>query len=328
MFDFGRLRRIMEHVDSIKANTLSSPTVEAVKKPGKPVDSPRTLTQRILYTSFPICIFGMIANLLVIWLFCCQIKKTPLTLYFLNMAIANLLIIVCNVYVVITYFTSLYPSLMFRRIMQMLHISAFDTSFFFITVIAVERYLILKYPLWCNQHRPKNFSVIMCVILWGLSWIVSFVTYYGCFPRFDISVNTLLNNCKTANIIEIIVEVFVFLPSMIFSTCTIWNRIHTRQPQTPVARLDVTIVGLVLLFLIINAPIRITQVITTWAFYIDRFVLGKISLLLDSVNSAGNPFVYIIVGCRKSQKAILFLERALSDGKNTTEKIRANEADA
>ncbi|XP_067322326.1 proto-oncogene Mas-like [Anolis sagrei] len=316
VFDFGRLRKIMEHMDSI----IEAPDVEE-RKPGKPVDVPRTLQTRILFTSSPICIFGLLANLLIIWLFCCQIKKTQLTIYFLNMAIANLIIIFLNVTIIVTYFTSLTPSLKVRRLLQILHVCAFDTSFFFIAVIAVERYIFLKFPFWYNRHRPHNFSVILSIILWGISCIVSFVTYYGCFPRFDVSVNTLLNNCRVANTIEIIIELLIFLPGMIICTFGLWIRM-----QTPVARLDVTIVGLVLLFLIINAPVRISQVSASWDFSIDRYVLGKISLLLDSVNSAGNPLVYIIVGCRKNQKAIQFLETALKDEGNATEKTQSSES--
>nr|XP_060632063.1 mas-related G-protein coupled receptor member A7-like [Anolis sagrei ordinatus] len=261
-------------MDSIIA--AEAPDIEE-RKPGKPVDVPRTLQTRILFTSSPICIFGLLANLLIIWLFCCQIKKTQLTIYFFNMAIANLIIIFLNVTIIVTYFTSLTPSLKVRRLLQILHVCAFDTSFFFIAVIAVE--------------------------------------------RFDVSVNTLLNNCRVANTIEIIIELLIFLPGMIICTFGLWIRM-----QTPVARLDVTIVGLVLLFLIINAPVRISQVSASWDFSIDRYVLGKISLLLDSVNSAGNPLVYIIVGCRKNQKAIQFLETALKDEGNATEKTQSSES--
>ncbi|XP_062832715.1 proto-oncogene Mas-like [Anolis carolinensis] len=311
------LTKIMEHMNSTIATEVSS--LQDERKPGKPVDVPRSLQTRILFTSSPVCLFGLLLNLLIIWLYCCKIKKTKLTLYFLNMAIADLIIIFLNVTIIIAYFTPLNPSLKVRRILQILHVCAFDTTFFFKATISVERYIFLKWPFWYNHYRPNNFSVIISISLWGLSCVVSFVTYYGCYPRFDVSVNTLLNNCRAANAIEIIIELIIFLPSMIICTFALWIRM-----QTPVSRLDVSIVGLVLICLIINAPVRITQITSSWDYNVDRYVLGKISLLLDSVDSASNPIVFLIVGCKKNQKAILFLETALDEG-NTTEKTQSSE---
>ncbi|XP_072857939.1 proto-oncogene Mas [Pogona vitticeps] len=295
-------------------------------------DKPHILEGRMLATTLPISVLGTIGNLILLWLFCCRIQKTRLTLYFLNLTIANLIIIFCNVVVVITYFTRLYPSLIFQRVMQILHICGFDTNFYFITVIAVERYLTATSPAWYQHHRPKNLSVAMCIFLWGLSCVVSLVNYYGCNPRFDINLNTLLVNCKAANIIEIIIELIFFLPIMVCFTLAIWIRMHTRNQQTPLARIDVTIVALVLLFLIVNAPVRIANIIAAWVFKVDLFLLGKISLLMDSFHSASNPFVFIIVGFWKMPKSIkltfMFLETALKDEGCMAEKTKADQEQA
>ncbi|KAJ7342161.1 hypothetical protein JRQ81_009278 [Phrynocephalus forsythii] len=284
----------------------------------------------MLITSIAICLLGAIGNLIILWLFCCKVKKTQLTLYFFNMTVANLLMIFCNFVVVITYFTRLHPSLIFQRIMQILHICGFDTNFYFITIIAMERYLIVTSPAWYQHHRPKNLSVAICIFLWGLSCVVSFVNYYACNPRFDINLNTLLVNCKAANIIELIIEFIFFLPIMVFFTVAIWIQMHKRNQQTPLARIDVTIVALVLLFLIVNAPVRIANIAATWVRRVERFMLGKITLLMDSFHSASNPFVYIIVGFWNRPKSVkptsMFLEIALKDEGCMAEKTEAGQS--
>ncbi|XP_062981502.1 proto-oncogene Mas-like [Elgaria multicarinata webbii] len=314
-----------------EASVLSSHTAGADKKMGKIIDSSYTLQERMLFTSIPLCALGLTGNGIVLWLLCCKINM-KLKLYFLSVAVANLIIIFCNFVIVVLYFTQIYPSLMFQRVMQILHICGYDTSFYLFTAITVERCLNVFVPVWYQYHRPNNFSATVCSVLWGLSFILSFVDYYACSPRFQVDFHTFVVACRTSTIIDTVIELFIFLPSLLCCTLAIWIRMQKREPGTAPARLDITIVAVVLLILILNTPVRTAHIMTFWTYRIDRYMLNNISLLMDSLNSTCNPFVYFFVGNWKRQKSsesiLMFLERALKAEELKAERTKGGQEQA
>ncbi|XP_042325238.1 proto-oncogene Mas-like [Sceloporus undulatus] len=270
------------------------------------------LKDLIIISSIPIAIVAFIGNGIVCCLFWSKWKSSRFFLYFLNIAIANIAILI-NVFV---SFPKLYLQVriynLFQHLVQMVQYLGHNTRFYILTAICAERYLVIFFPALVKHYRSQYTSVIVTGILWGLSCLISVVDDLACSRRFYITNMEYTVHCVPFTILIIILELVIFLFIMGFSTVSIFIRMQT-QP-TPPARLDITILTTVLLFLVTDTPTRMIQTLSVW------FALNNVSItiatteLLDCINCAVTPFIFLIVGCWKktSEPIWLFLERALT----------------
>nr|XP_020664866.1 mas-related G-protein coupled receptor member B2-like isoform X5 [Pogona vitticeps] len=103
-------------------------------------------------------------------------------------------------------------------------------------------------------------------------------------------------------------------------------RMLRTQQDTPPAKLDITIVATVLLFILFAASVRIIEIIARWVPKVHIPVVFLIFHFLDAIDSSGNPFMYLIVGYTRKEMdndSVLqtFLERALLDEGDTAEGV-------
>ncbi|KAK9411713.1 hypothetical protein NXF25_002888 [Crotalus adamanteus] len=210
--------------------------------------------------------------------------------------------------------------------MELAHAFGFNAKTYVLTAITAERYVMVFSPAWYQLHRPKHFSEIMCTILWGLSGMLAIILYYSCYLETDTLLMETNQHCEPTKVARVIINLLVFLPIMVFSTYLIFTRMLSVSQETPLRRLDITIVATVLLFLIFAASVRIIEIIARWVPKIHIPILFLILHFLDAIDSSGNPYVYLIVGysktktdCEKPLQTLL--ERALLDD-GTTEIMR------
>lgn len=272
-----------------------------------------SLEEKVLIISLPICILGFIGNSVILWILCCRLR-IKLNLYFVCVAAANNIITFSIIAEYVMFFRPQTFSLMYHRILDVLHLSSHQASFYIFTAIAAERWCIHFFPVWYKQSRPMNLSAIVSFSLWGFTSLVSIVTHYLCSPIMEVHFKDI-EKCTASTIILIITQL-IFIPSMMFFSLGIWIRIHMKQKEAPPQRLDVTIVATVLLYLMLIVPFKLATILMYWVDNIDGYILGNLHTLLESISSSISPFIYLIVGCWKKpkmEKAFVFLEIALSD---------------
>ncbi|XP_032071914.1 mas-related G-protein coupled receptor member H-like [Thamnophis elegans] len=271
------------------------------------------LEEKILIISLPISVLGCIGNSVILWILCCRIR-IKLNLYFVCVAAANNIVDFSIIAKYVMFFRPVSFSLMYHRVLHVLHLSTDQASFFIFTAIAAERWCIHFFPVWYRRFRPINFSAMVSFSLWGFTSLVSIVNHYLCSPTIEVHFKDI-EKCTSSTIILIITQL-IFIPSMIFFSLGIMIRIHMRQEEVSPMRLDVTIVATVLLFLMLTVPFHIARILLYWVDSIDGYILGSLNTLLESVSSSISPFIYLIVGCWKKPKMetpFVFLEIALSD---------------
>lgn len=208
--------------------------------------------------------------------------------------------------------------------MDLAHTFGFNAKTYVLTAIAAERYVMIFFQAWYQLRRPKHFSEIMCAILWGLSGLLAITLYYSCYLETDTLLKDTNQHCEPIKMARVIINLLVFLPIMVFSTYLIFTRMLTVSQETPLRRLDITIVATVLLFLLFAASVRIIEIIARWVPKIHIPILFLTLHFLDAIDSSGNPYVYLIVGYSKtkldSEKPFqTLLERALLDDGTTQE---------
>uniref|UniRef100_A0A8D2LVD4 G-protein coupled receptors family 1 profile domain-containing protein n=1 Tax=Varanus komodoensis TaxID=61221 RepID=A0A8D2LVD4_VARKO len=300
-----------------EAYSLSFHTIGAVKDNEAQLETGHSLQKTIMIICIPICCFGVLGNVIVLYLLWCRIQKTKFTVYFLNMALADLTVL-CYYIIVFVLFLKAFPvNLFYLHIMEVVHAFGFNASTYLLTVISAERYLMVFYPAWYQLHRPKYLSEIMCTILWALSCLMSLVLYFACYLQFDASLSERNLSCEPTKLFRVVVNLLVFLPIMVLSTLVLFIRMLRTMQEEPPAKLDITIVATVLLFLFFAASVRIIEVIVRWVPQVHVPVVFLIFHFLDAIDSSGTPFIYFFVGYSKEMDSDnpikTCVERALLD---------------
>ncbi|KAJ7342165.1 hypothetical protein JRQ81_009312 [Phrynocephalus forsythii] len=301
-----------------EAYSLSFHTIGADKNTEEQVDTGYQVQKTVMIICIPICALGLVGNGIVLWLLWHRIKKTKFTVYFLNMVVADLTVLLYYVTVFILFLKAVPISLLYLHIMELTHAVGFNASTYILTAITTERYLMIFFPVWYQRCRHKHLSEIMCALLWGLSCLMSLTLYFACYLKFDPSLNEGNFSCGPTKMFRVIVNLLVFLPIMVFSTVVLFVRMLRTSQDTPPAKLDITIVATVLLFVLFAASVRIIEIIAHWVPRVHIPVVFLIFHFLDAIDSSGNPFIYLIVGYTKKETEVgsplqTFLERALLD---------------
>ncbi|XP_058027689.1 proto-oncogene Mas-like [Ahaetulla prasina] len=278
--------------------TETAPTAHAAKR-NETQDSfqeEKTLLI-LLYITLPFCFLGLFSNGAVFWFLCCRIKKTKYTVYVLNLAVADFSLLLCHT----TYFISLVTwddSLWeshFYLVFDILNFFGYNTSFFLLTAISVERYMGTFFPLCYRFKRPKHLSTTLCAVLWALSCIMMGIDYL-CWQEYMSSTGIYPANIVVATVL------MLFLPFMVFCSCSLFIKISRYPKSKSPARFYRTVVITVILFLIFAVPHKILCLMEYMQPTVNiNWTIIRSFSLLNLINSSLNPFVYFFVGRQKQR---------------------------
>lgn len=295
---------------------------------------PKDLDKAITITAILVCILGLIANSIIFCLLGFMIKKTKITTYFQNMIVANIFLVIFSLFfhcrILIVYKPG-DTSMLLSRLMVMLLILGNNTNFYIFTVICVSRFLIVFFPAWRQHHRLDNVTVIMCVIVWLLSTLVSLVGDYSCYPRHQTNIHDFLFRCRASSLFKIIFELLLLLPVMIFCAFALCVRMQKNGAQTPAAGIDISIVVTALVFLFLDSPVRASHEVLPWNQMINVDVLIRIFMFSRSISNSTFPFVFFFVGVWKRQARepfFMYLERAFMEEGNNRPTTETDEEEA
>ncbi|XP_027687690.1 G-protein coupled receptor 35 [Chelonia mydas] len=122
------------------------------------------LVQVIIYaTIFP---FGAIFNVLALWVFCCKLKKwTETRVYMINLVIADCSV-VCTLPFTIYFLWNDWHRDTLCLTIQSIYLINMSMSIYIITVISVDRYIAIKFPLKAKSLRSPWKAALICGLLW------------------------------------------------------------------------------------------------------------------------------------------------------------------
>uniref|UniRef100_A0A8C4YJM8 G-protein coupled receptors family 1 profile domain-containing protein n=1 Tax=Gopherus evgoodei TaxID=1825980 RepID=A0A8C4YJM8_9SAUR len=122
------------------------------------------LIQVIIYaTIFP---FGAIFNVLALWVFCCKLKKwTETRVYMINLIIADCSV-VCSLPFTIYFIWNDWHRDTLCLTIQSIYLINMSMSIYIITVISIDRYIAIKYPLKAKSLRSPLKAALICGLLW------------------------------------------------------------------------------------------------------------------------------------------------------------------
>ncbi|CAM2097468.1 unnamed protein product [Caretta caretta] len=124
-------------------------------------------------------ILGLLGNGLVIWVAGLKMKRTVNTVWFLHLAMADFLCCMSLPFSIIHLILHEYwpyGHFLCKVIPSAIILNMF-ASVFLLTVISIDRCLMVMKPVWCQNHRTVRLASVVC----GCIWLLAFVM---CCPAF------------------------------------------------------------------------------------------------------------------------------------------------
>ncbi|XP_051476918.1 mas-related G-protein coupled receptor member A6-like [Apus apus] len=279
---------------SLNNSTAQYTDSQAVFTPVCTPDS-RVLATAGVFTGISLC--GLVGNMVVVWFLGFHMKKSPFTVYVLNLAIADfslllflLVIIVAGIISEVYCFFS-FPLLLAHIVLREVFHFFYFASMNLLTAMSMERCLSVLFPIWYRCHRPKHLSGIMCGLLWTLAGLCG-SSFFTC---------TSLSRTTTCNEIAKGVSTVNFLAFSIFpflSNLSLFIKLRCGSERRSPGRLYVAVLISVIFLFIFGFPLTVSFFLLS---YNGTFsLLHAMFCLLASLNSCTNPFIYFLVGsCRQ-----------------------------
>ncbi|XP_075019919.1 proto-oncogene Mas-like [Calonectris borealis] len=240
-----------------------------------------------------ICLCGLVGNGIVMWFLGFHMKKSPFTVYVLNLAIADFslllfLLVKCLLPIISTvYCISSFQYLLTRYILMCLSLFCYFASMYLLTAMSMERCLSVLFPIWYRCHRPKHLSGIMCGLLWALAGFFVSLALITC--NLEINCEQLLQGLRTVNVL--IFSLFPFL-----SNLSLFIKLRCGSQRRYPGKLYVAVLLSAIFLFIFGFPLSVVFFLNP---IISLFVL-EMCYLLASLNSSINPIIYFLVGsCRQ-----------------------------
>ncbi|NWW99751.1 GPR35 protein, partial [Caloenas nicobarica] len=241
------------------------------------------LFQLIVY--IPVLSLGIPLNMIAFWIFCCKLKRwTETRVYMINLMVADSFLLFSLPFLL--YFTKYdYPTDKLCSIIRNIYFTNMPMSILIITLIAIDRYIAIKFPLKAKILRSPLKSASICGFLWIALIIYSFLrpafqkeTEQFCFQKQSIEPNYSM-------LFSIIFGYFIPLGIVIFCSVQVIKclkkKITTSPHETKLIQKAIKIVSVNLcVFVICFSPFHIALLLR---FAVD--VHRACSLLLEATIS-------------------------------------------
>ncbi|KFO91966.1 G-protein coupled receptor 35, partial [Buceros rhinoceros silvestris] len=189
------------------------------------------LFQLIVY--IPVLSLGIPLNTVAFWVFCCKLKRwTETRVYMINLMIADSFLLFALPFML--YFNMYnYPTDKLCFTIRSIYFINMPMSIFIITLIAIDRYVAIKFPLKAKVLRSPLKSASTCAFLW-----IILIIYFCLRQEFHSSKERI---CLWKQSIEpsysllfsIIFEFFIPLGIVIFCSLQVIHCLRKKMATSP-----------------------------------------------------------------------------------------------
>ncbi|XP_063289257.1 C3a anaphylatoxin chemotactic receptor-like [Pelobates fuscus] len=272
-------------------------------------------------------VIGVPGNGLVVWMTAFEMKRTVNTVWFLNLAVADLLccfVVPFSIMELILQKKWLLGLFACKTLPSVLLVNMY-ASVLLLTLISIDRCALVVRPVWCQNKRTVHKAYVAC----GVVWIFAFVLTS---PSF-IFRQTILRNSITKCImdytylgehqqkVENFIAIFRFLVGFVipFFVITITYSVlvsKVRGRFTESSKTLKVVLVVITAFFICWFPYHVAGLILAAhniksALYASVLVVDPLLIAIAFINSCVNPIIYVLMGqdfkskFRKSIKTVL-----------------------
>ncbi|XP_054841906.1 mas-related G-protein coupled receptor member H-like [Eublepharis macularius] len=271
----------------------------------------------IIMSILVICILGAVGNGIVIWLLGFCIKRNPFITYILNLAIADFGLLVSLIIIVVVNesFGQSYLSNIIFALFFFLFLLMSSAGQFLLTAISIDRCVAVFFPLWYRCRRQPHLSTVVCVLIWVLSTLLSFITIIIQIINFH------------GNIIvkyyQLIVNAVLCLPFMTSAAVALFIKACCKSQHQRGKLLTVILLTL-LFFLFLAFPFNVLAILSFYNYI--HLYFEVCALALSCLNSSANPLIYFLVGRERKaghrESLKLILQRVFKEEEGCAEELQ------
>ncbi|XP_050191188.1 proto-oncogene Mas-like isoform X1 [Myiozetetes cayanensis] len=231
-----------------------------------------------------ICLCGMVGNGAVLWLLGFQIRRNPVTIFILNLAIADCTFLLSITLSLGIFYVpeSLCHELGSQGVTTVLNITilfAFTASVYLLTAFSAVTALSVLPLSHCPCHHSQRFPVLLCALLWVLSFLLTTTLYFH---------PSALAAFVLSYLLSVLTLICSALTLLIVLCCSC---------KHPPRKLCAVVLLAVIFFPFFTADFGYWLLLRVFDFSV--FVLSA-SLPLACANSSVHPLIYFLAGsCAK-----------------------------
>ncbi|XP_040178029.1 C3a anaphylatoxin chemotactic receptor-like [Rana temporaria] len=251
-------------------------------------------------------LLGVPGNALVLWVTGVKMERTVTTVWFWNLALADIMCCLCLPFSAVQFFYSdwLYGPFLCRMLFFILILNIY-TSVFTLVAISVDRWILVVHPVWARNHRRIKMAWMICLATWMLSFVMCLPS--AIYKRYHTSHNE--TSCSSEDHIRkpfyLTRAIFGFLiPLIIICICYIhlaFTAQNIRFSEVGRKTIKMTI-SIIVVFFITWAPYHIMRVAILYTDNRVLHILNIVSPPLAMFNSCVNPILYVFMGKNMKQK--------------------------
>ncbi|XP_074163035.1 C5a anaphylatoxin chemotactic receptor 1 [Sminthopsis crassicaudata] len=274
-------------------------------------ESPYTASEVISLLVFSVVfLVGVPGNAVVIWVTAMEVHKTVNSIWFLNLALADLLC--CLVLPLLAVPIIRHGDWPFSegacRFLPSVILLNMYASILLLTAISIDRCMLVMNPIWCQNHRSLSVTWFACLLAWALALVLTIPSMLYRYLEQEFlppswSCGVLYKNKSVEVGVAVSRFLFSFLgPLIIISLCYIlllarlWSRHATRSHKT-----IKVVVAVVVGFFLCWTPYQIVGLMLALNRKGSRLYSGaerfdSLSISLAYINSCINPVIYVVAG--------------------------------
>ncbi|XP_023560349.1 C5a anaphylatoxin chemotactic receptor 1 [Octodon degus] len=289
---------------------------DSILNPGKPVDHhvEHLSTKDLLALVILAVVFlaGVLGNTLVVWVTTCEARRNINAIWFLNLALADLLscLALPVLFVSIVHLNHWHLGDTACKVLPSLILLNMYTSILLLATISGDRLALVLSPIWCQRFRGSSLAWVACGAAWFLALLLtipSFVyrrTHQEYFPAKTLCVTDYgWGNERREKAVALVRLVVGFLgPLFMLTICytflllRTWSRRATRSAKTVKV-----VVAVVSSFFILWLPYQVTGVLLAWypvtsSIYKSTKALDALCVSIAYINCCINPIIYVAAG--------------------------------
>ncbi|XP_063788732.1 chemerin-like receptor 2 isoform X2 [Pseudophryne corroboree] len=258
-------------------------------------------------------LLGVPGNAMVIWFTGFKWEKTVGTLWFLNLAVADLIFVLflpLHITYVATNFHWPFGKIL-CKVNSFIAILNMFASVFFLALICLDRYMLLSWPNFAQRHRTLSKSGIVSGIVWlTATFIASPALYYRdteiiksstiCFNNFhESNLSIIIRTHISLTLTRFFVGYLFPLLTMIVCYTILSIRMKRKSTQAN-SKFFWMVLAIVVAFFLCWTPYHILSLMELRAHedeaYHDWLRVGMpISTSMAFVNSCINPILYVLI---------------------------------
>ncbi|KAJ1166735.1 hypothetical protein NDU88_007132 [Pleurodeles waltl] len=262
-----------------------------------------------------VCLLGLAGNGVVFWFLCFGMKRNPVTVYVLNLAVVDFSVLLCisaELLLVLFKASKIAIPLSLLQTLRFFFTIGYNNSLYLLTAISVERCLSVVFPLWYKCHRPKHQSSVVCGLLWVIAIVVTILEFFSCTAE---EAQRLAPHCMAVMVFLSCLAFGVVYMLMVVSSVVLVVQVRRCSQKRQPMRLYRAILFNVLVFLVTSCPTRLIGVLRFFQIIeLNRFASFLIYYghhFSTTINSSANPYIYFLVGWTQTIKSRGALKGAL-----------------